>query len=63
MNINSIPVLVLRVQYWVGPPFAAIIASSLLGRLSTRFRSVSMGMFDYSSRSAFDVKREGVLSG
>ena len=51
MNFNSIPILVRRVQYWVGPPFAAITASTLLGRLSTWFRSVSMGMFDHSSRS------------
>ena len=65
MNFNCIPVLVHRVQYWVGPPFEAITASTLLGRLSTRFRSVSMGMFDHSSRSAFvrsgtDVGREGL---
>ncbi|XP_058258308.1 uncharacterized protein LOC131361290 isoform X2 [Hemibagrus wyckioides] len=53
------------VQYDVGPPFAAITASTLLGRLSTRFRSVFMGIFDHSSRSAFvrshtDVGREGL---
>ena len=53
MNFNGMPVLVNRVQYWVGPPFAAMTASTLLGRLSTRFRSVSMGMFGRSSRSAF----------
>ena len=34
----------------LAPPFAA---STLLRRLSTRFRRVSMGMFDHSSRSAF----------
>jgi len=34
-------------------PLQLITASTLLGRLSTRFRSVFMGIFDYSSRSAF----------
>ena len=65
MNFNRIPVLVRRVQYWVGRPFGAITASTLLGRLSTRFRSVSMGMCDQSFRSAFvssgtDVGWEGL---
>ncbi|XP_058230352.1 uncharacterized protein LOC131343021 isoform X2 [Hemibagrus wyckioides] len=54
-----------RVQYDVSPPFAAITASTLLGRLSTRFRSVFMGIFDHSSRSTFvrshtDFGREGL---
>ena len=34
-------------------PITAITASSLLGRLSTRFRSVFMGIFDYSSYITF----------
>ena len=43
----------------------SITALTLLGRLSTRFRSVSMGMFDHSSRSPFvrlgtDVRRESL---
>ena len=53
MNFIGIPVLVCRVQYCVGSLFAAITALTLLGRPSTRFRSVSMGMFDHSSRRAF----------
>ena len=53
MNASGIPFLNHRIYYDVGPPFAAITASTLLGRLSTRFRSVFMGIFDHSSRSAF----------
>jgi len=46
-------------------PFAAIKASTLMGRLSRRFKSVFMGIFYHSSRSAFvrsgsDVGREGL---
>ena len=60
MKFNGITVLVRRVRYWVGPPFAAITASTLLVRLSTRFRSVS-------SRNAFvrsgtDVGRKAWLA-
>ncbi|KAK3549020.1 hypothetical protein QTP70_025092 [Hemibagrus guttatus] len=49
----------------LAPLGLAITASTLLGRLSTRFRSVFMGIFDRSSRSAFvrsgtDVGREGL---
>ena len=56
------------VQYCVGPPFAAITDLTLLGRLSTRFRSVSVGMFDHSSRSIFvrsgtDVNKKAWLAG
>ena len=57
--------LIYRVQYDVGPSFAAITASTVLGRLSTGFRIVFMGIFDHSSRSTFvrshtDVGREGL---
>uniref|UniRef100_A0A3P8T6V7 mRNA m(6)A methyltransferase n=1 Tax=Amphiprion percula TaxID=161767 RepID=A0A3P8T6V7_AMPPE len=65
MNVSDIPFLIHRVQYDIGPHFAAVTASTLLGRLSTRFRSVFMGIFDHSSRSAFvrshtDVGPEGL---
>ena len=55
MNLSDIPFLIHRVQSDVGPPFAAITASTLLGRLSTRFRSVFMGLLDHSSRSICEV--------
>jgi len=42
MNFNDIPLLIHRVSFGVGPPFAAITASTLLRRLSTRFRIVFM---------------------
>uniref|UniRef100_A0A3P8S0T8 Uncharacterized protein n=1 Tax=Amphiprion percula TaxID=161767 RepID=A0A3P8S0T8_AMPPE len=65
MNVSDIPFLIHGVQYDVGPPFAARTASTLLGRLSTRFRSVFMGIIDHSSRSSFvrshtDVGPEGL---
>ncbi|MED6255114.1 hypothetical protein ATANTOWER_004861 [Ataeniobius toweri] len=46
-------------------PFAAITASTLLRRLSTSFRSVSLGIFYHSFRSTFlrshtDVGQEGL---
>src|SRR4029434_6078389 len=52
-------------QYGVGPPFAAITASTLLGRLSTNFWSVSVGIGAHSfcrafMRSGTDVGREGL---
>lgn len=61
MNFTDIPVFLCRAQYGVGPPFAA----KLLGSLSTNFRSVSLEMFDHSSRGAFvrsgtEVGREGL---
>ena len=64
MNLSDIPFLIHRV-YDIGPPFAAITASTLLGKLSTKFRSVFMGIFDHSSSSAFvrsdtDVGPEGL---
>lgn len=52
-HLLDTPFLIHGVQYAVGPPFAAITATTLLGRLSRRFRSGLMGMFDHSSRSAF----------
>jgi len=53
MNLSDIPFLIHRVKYDVGPPFAAITASTLLGKLSTRFRSDFMGFLGHYSRSAF----------
>jgi len=52
MNLSDIPFLIHRVYIDVGLPFAAMTASTLLGKLSTRFRSVLMGIFNHSSRSA-----------
>ena len=45
----------------------ALTASTVVGKLSTRFRSVFMGVFDHSSRSAFvrsdtDVGQKAWLS-
>ena len=40
MTLSDFPFLIHRVYYDVGPLFAAVIASTLLGRLSTRFRRV-----------------------
>lgn len=47
MNLSAIPFLTISVQYDVSAPFAAITASILPGRLSTRLRSVFMGIFDH----------------
>ena len=65
MNLSEIPLLIQRVWYDACLPFAAKTASTLLGRLSKRFRSVFMGIFDHSSRSVFvrshtDVGQEGL---
>lgn len=46
MNLCDIPFLIHKVSCDVGPPFAAITASSLAGRISTRFRSMFIGIFD-----------------
>uniref|UniRef100_A0A3P9M0C4 Uncharacterized protein n=1 Tax=Oryzias latipes TaxID=8090 RepID=A0A3P9M0C4_ORYLA len=48
-----------------GPPFTAIVISTLLARLSTRLRSVFIGISDHSSKSALvrphtDAGREGL---
>ncbi|MEQ2254959.1 hypothetical protein ILYODFUR_008957 [Ilyodon furcidens] len=53
MNLSDAPFLIHRVQQDAGPPFAAIAASTLLGRLSTRFRSVFMGILNHFSRKTF----------
>lgn len=52
---------------WSCPHFAAVTASTLLGRLSTRFVSVSVGISAYSLCEAFvtsdtDVGQEGLHS-
>lgn len=65
MELRAIPLLTLWLQYDVGPPFAPITTSSLLGRLSTRLRGVLMGLFDNSFKSALvrshtDVGWEGL---
>lgn len=39
--------------YMIGRIFAAKTTSSLLGRFSTRFKSLFMGICDHSSRSSF----------
>ena len=67
MTLSDIQFLIHRVYYDVSPPFAAITASTLLEKLSTRFRSVFMGIFDHSSRSTFvrsdiDVGQKAWLS-
>ena len=41
----------------IGPPFAVITASTLLGKLSTRFRSVFMGIFDHSSLTLTPIQQ------
>ncbi|MEQ2252936.1 hypothetical protein ILYODFUR_026911 [Ilyodon furcidens] len=48
MKLSDIPFLIHRVQYDVGSPFGDITASTLLGRLSTRLRSIFMGIFKHS---------------
>jgi len=53
LNFNDIPFLINRVNMELVHPFAALTSSTLLGRPSTRFRSVFMGTFDHSSTSAF----------
>ena len=50
VNMIGIPFLIHSVEYDVGPPIAAITASTLFGRLSTRFRNMFMGIFDHSFR-------------
>ena len=40
MNLSEIPYLVHSIYKDIGPPVAAITATTLLGRLSTRFWSV-----------------------
>lgn len=52
MNLRDIPFLIHVVYYDVAPPSAAIISSSLLGRLSTML-AVFMGIFEHSSTSTF----------
>uniref|UniRef100_A0AAR2M5J2 Cadherin domain-containing protein n=1 Tax=Pygocentrus nattereri TaxID=42514 RepID=A0AAR2M5J2_PYGNA len=65
MNLSDIAFLIHGDLYDVGPPVAATTTSTFLARLSTRFRSMFLGIFDYSSRSAFlrsetDVGQEGL---
>lgn len=52
-EVDWCTILIHRVYYGIGPPFAATTASTVLGRLSTRFRCVFVWIFDHSSRSTF----------
>lgn len=45
INLSDFLFWIHRVKYDASPPFAAIPASVLLGRFSTRFRNVFMGIF------------------
>ncbi|MED6295149.1 hypothetical protein CHARACLAT_028582 [Characodon lateralis] len=66
MNLSDIQFLSHRIQNPISPSFAAITASALQERLSTRFRSLFNGLFNHSSRSTFvrtDVDREGLALG
>lgn len=47
MSLCDIPFLIHRDSYEVGPTFAAITASCLLGWIFTTFRSVFKEIFDY----------------
>ena len=62
INISAIPFLIdwrhtepYGVQYDVSPPFATITASTLLGRLSTRFRSVYGNFWPFFQKSICEV--------
>lgn len=48
--------------YMIGRIFAAKTTSSLLGRFSTRFKSLFMGICDHSSRSSFVTSDSDVVS-
>lgn len=51
--LKWLPFLIHHVEYDVSPTFAAITASTLLGKVSTKFGNEFMGIFDRSFRSTF----------
>lgn len=53
MHLSDTPSLNHRIYCGVAPPLAALTASTLLIRLSTRFRSLVEGILDHFSRTAF----------
>lgn len=59
-ELSNIPFLIHRVQYDVSPPFAAKRALTLLGRLSTRFRSVFRGILSGHLRMSDQKNRLSV---